>query len=68
MGLTEKVKVIGAKEKSKLLTARIDTGATISSVDSRLAAKLNLGPVIRTKMVKSASGSSSRPVIKAIDP
>ncbi|MBD3354436.1 hypothetical protein GF361_00445 [Candidatus Woesearchaeota archaeon] len=64
IGFSEKVKIIGPKE-SKTVTARIDTGATMSSIDSRLAAKLKLGPVIRTKLVKSAQGSSSRPVIKA---
>ncbi len=65
VGLTEKVKITGPKGKSKILKARIDTGATISSIDSKLAARLNLGPIIRTKLVKSASGNSSRPVMKA---
>ena len=65
IGLTEKVKVFGDKGKKKTITARIDTGATISSVDSELAAELHLGPVVRTKLVKSASGTKSRPVIKA---
>ena len=64
IGLTEKVKIIGKKGKSRILTARIDTGATLSSMDNKLAAKLKLGPVVRTKLVKSAAGSSSRPVIK----
>lgn len=45
--------------------ARIDTGATKSSVDARLAAELALGPVIKTKLVKSAAGNKLRPVIKA---
>ena len=65
IGLTEKVKVMGPKGKSKALTARIDTGATISSIDNKLAASLKLGPVIRTKLVKSAQGSGSRAVIRA---
>jgi hypothetical protein len=66
IGLTEKVTLISStKKKKKRVVARIDTGATKSSVDARLAAELALGPVIRTKLVKSASGSKLRPVIKA---
>lgn len=64
IGLTAKVKLIGPK-KEKTLTARIDTGATLGSIDKALAKELNLGPVIKTKLVKSSHGQSNRPVIKA---
>jgi len=63
LGLTEQVKLIGKKQVE--LTARIDTGATSSSIDSKLAGELSLGPVIKTKVVKSASGVKKRPIIKA---
>ena len=65
IGLTEKINVFGLKEISKSIIARIDTGATISSIDSKLASTLKLGPVIRTKMVKSAHGNRSRPIVPA---
>ena len=65
VGLTEKIKITGSKGKSKRMIARIDTGATISSIDSRLASELTLGPVVRTKLVKSAHGKTVRPVIIA---
>jgi len=65
IGLTEKVTLIGPTNKKKRVIARIDTGATKSSVDAKLAAELSLGPIIKTKLVKSASGSKLRPVIKA---
>ncbi len=64
VGLTEKIMLIGPK-KAKILTARIDTGATLGSIDKKLAKELNLGPVLRTKLVKSSHGQSHRPVIKA---
>lgn len=64
IGLTESVKIF-AKKDSKSVVARIDTGATKSSIDASLAKELKLGPVIRTRLVKSASGNSVRPVIKA---
>ena len=64
IGLTEKIKLIGQK-KAKTLIARIDTGATLGSIDKKLAKELNLGPVIRTKLVKSSHGQSQRPVVKA---
>lgn len=63
LGLTEQVKLLGKKEMG--LTARIDTGATSSSIDSKLAEELSLGPVTKTKVVKSASGIKTRPIIKA---
>ena len=64
IGLTSKIKLIGPK-KTKTLIARIDTGATLGSIDKELAKELILGPIIRTKLVKSSHGQSNRPVIKA---
>jgi len=63
VGLTENIRIIG-RSKEKEVKAKIDTGATKSSIDARLAASLQLGPVIKTKLVKSAHGHSVRPVIK----
>lgn len=63
IGLTEKVLIKGPKG-NKHVTARIDTGATKSSIDSKLAKRLGFGPVERTIRVKSADGSSIRPVVK----
>ncbi|MBW2977324.1 RimK/LysX family protein [Candidatus Woesearchaeota archaeon] len=65
VGLTENVTIIGPKGKRKRITSRIDTGATKSSVDAKLAAELSLGPIIKTKLIKSASGNKMRPVLKA---
>ena len=62
IGVTEKIIIIG-KEKEKKLIARIDTGATRSSVDEKLASELKLGPTTGTKLVKSAHGSRIRPVV-----
>lgn len=64
IGLTEKVTIKG-REKEKTVTAKIDTGATKNSIDSRLAAELNLGPVVETKLIKSAHGNAVRPIIRA---
>ena len=65
LGLTEKVTVIGKNGKKKSTTARIDTGATKSSIDTDLVAELKLGPIIDTTVVKSASGTETRPIIEA---
>jgi len=62
VGLTEKVFVFGAW-KSKDVTARIDTGATKSSIDGSLARELGIGPVLRIAVVKAAHGISRRPVV-----
>ena len=65
VGLNERVTVYGPKGKKKEVMARIDTGATKSSVDVKLAADLELGPILKSKVVKSASGNTLRPVIHA---
>lgn len=65
VGLVEPVKVTGPTGRSREVLARIDSGATKSSVDVRLAAELSLGPILKAKIVKSASGKSLRPVVEA---
>ena len=60
---TEDIIVIGPN-KEKKVTARVDTGATKSSMDLKLAAELKLGPIFKTRKVKSAHGDSLRPVVK----
>lgn len=65
IGLTENIKIIKQDNKSKIIKAKVDTGAAKSSLDIKLAAKLNLGPVIKSRLVKSANGKSLRPVIQA---
>ena len=63
IGLIERVKVIGIKEKE--VSAKIDTGADISSMDIHLASELQLGPILDTKKIISSVGKSVRPIIKA---
>jgi len=62
IGLTEKVELLGAENKK--LVARIDTGATISSIHDKLAHELGWNTIVRTKIVKSASGTTRRYVVK----
>lgn len=64
IGLAEKVS-IKYRGGRKNVVAKIDTGATKSSIDTNLAAELRLGPVIKSKLVKSAHGSKLRPIIEA---
>ena len=64
IGLTEKVTIYGNPRK-KIVIAKTDTGATKSSIDTNLAAELKLGPVIKSKLIKSAHGSKLRPIIEA---
>ena len=66
IGLIQMITLKGSNGKSRKVAAKIDTGATRSSVDMNLAAELNLGPIIKSKKVKSAYGNSRRPVVKAI--
>lgn len=65
VGLVEKVKVNGDNGNKQEITARIDTGATKSSMDLKLASELKLGPVIESTVIRSAHGTKLRPVIEA---
>jgi hypothetical protein len=64
VGFTAKVTIVGLKDEISAM-ARVDTGARTSSLDMKMAADLNLGPIVETRFVKSASGQSVRPIIKA---
>ena len=63
LGLIEKVVITGAKKREAVL-ARIDTGATSSSIDLQLAATLELGPITSLKVIKSAAGIGRRPLVR----
>lgn len=65
LGAAEEVTIESDSGESKKVIARIDTGALLNSIDVRLAGELRLGPIVREKKVKSASGRTVRPVITA---
>ncbi len=62
VGLVEEVLLVGKNAERKVL-ARIDTGATKSSIDAKLAAELEVGPEIRTALVRSAHGIKRRGIV-----
>lgn len=64
LGLTEHV-LIHSESTSKEVLARVDTGATRSSVDIKLAAEIGLGPILQTRLVKSSLGTDLRPIVRA---
>ena len=65
VGLTEKVKLFSSNGRRKTLIAKVDTGASRSSLDMSLASELGLGPIIKSKIIKSAHGSRLRPILEA---
>ena len=64
LGLTEEILIKGPKRAEKII-ARIDTGATASSLDLKLAERLQLKELKKARIVKSASGVRRRPVVHA---
>lgn len=64
VGLTEEITLFGAKKPIKLM-AKIDTGATQSSIGTSLATEMALGPIVSAKIVKSSHGTTLRAVIRA---
>lgn len=64
VGLTEPITLTGEKSKKRVM-AKVDTGADKSSIDMKLAAELQLGPVVKISLIKSASGSRKRPIISS---
>lgn len=65
IGLVEPITIYTKDGVKKTIMAKIDTGASKSSVDINLASQLKLGPIVKSKLVKSASGNKVRPVIES---
>ena len=64
IGLTEEIVIYSKDGDEVVIKARIDTGATKSSIDTKLAAELQLGPVVETKTVKSVHGTGVRAIVE----
>jgi hypothetical protein len=64
LGLIEDIVLVSNNQEEKV-TARIDTGATTSSIDLHLAEKLGLEITKKEKIVKSASGIEKRHMVFA---
>ena len=64
IGLIEPVMLYSKLCGKKAIMTKIDTGASKSSIDEGLASDLKLGPIIRSRLIKSAHGSKVRPVIE----
>ena len=65
LGMAEFVTLKGKDRRiKKTLPARIDTGATRSSIDAKIVNELKLGPVVSVLEVKNANGVSLRPTIE----
>ena len=64
--------IIGCREpvflklgnKKREFIARIDTGAKTSSLDMQLAVELTHSKILKTRVIKSASGIGLRPIIE----
>jgi RimK family alpha-L-glutamate ligase len=67
IGYTEEVLVSGTSG-SETVVAKADTGATRSSIDTKLAADIGAGPIKSMTKVRSGSrkGSKSRPVVDVV--
>ncbi len=63
VGFIEPVKIITSKGK-RHVKARIDTGATRSSIDLTLARTIGVGPVIGERTVKNAHGIATRQIVE----
>ena len=50
---------------TKHIRAKVDSGASISSIDQRLAEILHLGPAHTTTKITNSHGESIRPVVDA---
>jgi len=67
IGYTEEV-VVSGTSGSENIVAKSDTGATRTSIDTQLAAKIGAGPIKSIARVKSGSSKSSRsrPVVDVV--
>ena len=62
VGLTTPITIFGSKGKRQVI-ARVDTGATKSSIDEKLAAELGMGTELRRVLIKSAHGNRHRGLV-----
>ena len=67
IGYTEEV-IVSGTSGSETITAKSDTGATRTSIDTQLAAEIGAGPIKSIARVKSGSrkSSRSRPVVDVV--
>ncbi len=63
VGFVEPITVFGRNGEKKEVLARIDSGATKSSIDESLAEFLGLGPVVGRRTVRNAHGTVTRDLI-----
>lgn len=63
IGFIEPVTCIN-KRKRKHVRARIDSGATKSSIDEQLAKQLGIGPILGEKTIRNAHGSVKRKIVE----
>lgn len=66
VGVFEEVKIKGKNGRHLTVTAKLDTGATRSSIDAKIAQELGLlvaDNVILTRRFRSAMGVAERPVV-----
>lgn len=63
IGLVERVTLSGPAGR-KVVTARIDTGATKSSIDFRLAKELGFETPVKLTRVRQAHGTLSRGLVR----
>lgn len=62
IGVIEKVIILGPNKREIL--AKIDTGSFNSSIDVKLASELKMGPIIKSRKIKSSHGSATRPMVE----
>ena len=63
LGLTERIEVIG-EHGVRTVKARIDTGASISSIDKKLAKAMGVNHILGSRIIKQAHGMLRRPIVR----
>ena len=63
VGFVERV-ICKSGKGDRSIEARVDTGATKSSIDSSLVEELGLGPVVGERIIRNAHGSERRKIIR----
>ncbi|MGM5480605.1 MAG: RimK/LysX family protein [Nanobdellota archaeon] len=63
VGFVEHVTCFGKSEK-KTLPARIDTGATKSSIDERIVKELDIGPFVGERIIRTVQGTQRRKIVR----
>lgn len=64
IGLVERIRISGSKGKREIL-AKVDTGASRTTISTSIAAEVGVGPITDLVKIKASQAKETRPLAEA---